>query len=156
MAAAPPLRTFASKVLITRRHHMKRIIRATRLVVAAPIVAVALLAACGDDPDEATGAAAPQRVDAPARLEARAEQYARSAHLQGQAKTHGAPAHDAAGTNPSDARNWPLAESLERSAHLEGQASTHSKTGSSDDVPAAADEPPDGEFVPGSRHMPTR
>jgi hypothetical protein len=135
---------------------MKRIIRPTRLVVAAPVVAVALLAACGDDPGEATGAAAPERVDASARLEARAEQYERSAHLQGHAKTHGAPAHDAAGTNPIDARRWALAESLERSAHLEGQASTHSKTGSRGNMPAPADEPPDGEFVPGSRHMPTR
>jgi len=140
---------------------MKRIIRATKVLVASGVVAVALLAACGgDDPGKATSTAAPERVDAPAtaRLEAQAEQYERSAHLEGQATTYRAPAErqDGVWPNPSEAGNRAVAESLERSAKLEGQAKTHSKTDSSDDAPAPADETSDGEFVPGSRHMPMR
>jgi hypothetical protein len=139
---------------------MKQIIRATRVWMASGVVAVALLAACGDDPGKATSAAAPEGVDAPARarLEAQAEQYERSAHLQGQARTYGARAErqHAARPNPIEAGNRAVAESLERSAKLEGQARTHSKAGSTDEAPAPADETSDDDFVPGSRHMPMR
>jgi hypothetical protein len=138
---------------------MKRIIRATKASVASGVVAVALLAACGgDDPGKATSTAAPEQVDAPAtaRLEAQAEQYERSAHLEGQARTYGTLAERQDPGTPilNEAGNRAVAESLERSAKLEGQAKTHSKADSSDDAPAPADETSDDEFVPGSRHMP--
>jgi hypothetical protein len=140
---------------------MKRIISTTKVLVATAVVAVALLASCGgDDSGEATSASAAERVDAPAgaRLEAQAEQYERSAHLQGQARTYGARAErqHAARPNPIEAGNRAVAESLERSAKLEGQARTHSKAGSTDEAPAPADETSDDDFVPGSRHMPMR
>jgi hypothetical protein len=138
---------------------MKQIIRATRVWMASGVVAVALLAACGDDPGKATSAAAPEGVDAPARarLEAQAEQYERSAHLQGQARMYGAPSErqDAGTPNQVEARNRARAEQFERSAKLESQARTHGKAASSDDAPARVDETSD-EFVPGSRHMPMR
>jgi hypothetical protein len=162
---------------------MKRIISTTKVSVATAVVAVALLASCGgDDSGEATSASAAERVDAPAgaRLEAQAEQYERSAHLQGQARTYGARAErqHAARPNPIEAGNRAVAESLERSAKLEGQARTqsaklegqartqsaklegqartHSKADSTDEAPAPADETSDDDFVPGSRHMPMR
>jgi hypothetical protein len=43
----------------------------------------------------------------------------------------------------------PQAEQWEREAHLEGNARTHSRA-------ATARDAYDGEFLPGSRHMPTR
>jgi hypothetical protein len=140
---------------------MKRIIRATTEFVAPGVLAVAVLAGCGSsDPGEATSPAAHERADAPAtaRLEAQAEQYERSAHLQGQARTYGAPVErpDAVRPDPIGARNPAAAEELERSAKLEGQARTHSNADSTDEAPAPADETSDDEFVPGSRHMPTR
>jgi len=140
---------------------VKRIIRATKVSVASGVVAVALVAACGgDDPGKATTSAARERVDAPAaaRLEAQAEQYERSARLQGQARTYGAPAERQVPVppNPIEAGNPAVAEQLERSAKLEGQARTHSKADWSDDAPAPADETSDDELVPGSRHMPMR
>lgn len=139
---------------------MKRIISTTKVLVATAVVAVALLANCGgDDSGEARSTSAAERVDAPAgaRLEAQAEQYERSAHLQGQARTYGARAErqHAARPNPI-AGNRAVAESLERSAKLEGQARTHSKADSTDEAPAPADETSDDDFVPGSRHMPMR
>jgi hypothetical protein len=139
---------------------MKRIIRRTRVLVASGVAAVALLAACGDDPGEATSTAAPERVDAPAtaRLAAQAEQQELSAHLQGQARTYGGAAErrDAVSPDPIEAGNRAVAEQLERSAKLEGQAGTYSKADSAGDAPAPADETSDDEFVPGSRHMPVR
>ncbi len=139
---------------------MKRIIRTTKVLVASGVVAVALLAACdGGDPGEATRTVAPERVDAPAaRLAAQAERYERSAHLQGQARTYGAPAgrQNAVRPDPIEAGNRAVAEQLERSAMLEGQARTYSNAHSSDDAPAPADEFSGDEFVPGSRHMPKR
>ena len=139
---------------------MKRIIRPTRVLVASGVAAVALLAACGDDPGEATSTAAPERVDAPAtaRLAAQAEQQELSAHLQGQARTYGGAAErrDAVSPDPIEAGNRAVAEQLERSAKLEGQAGTYSKADSAGDAPAPADETSDDEFVPGSRHMPVR
>ena len=139
---------------------MKRIIRKTRVLVASGVVAVALLAACdGGDPGEATRTVAPERVDAPAAtaLAAQAERYERSAHLQGQARTYGAPAgsQDAVRPDPIEAGNQSVAEQLERSAKLEGQARTYSNADSSD-APAAADESSGDGFVPRSRHMPMR
>jgi hypothetical protein len=135
---------------------MTRILRPRRLFVAPAVVAVALLAACGaDDPGDATSAAAPG--PAPARLEAQAERYERSAHLQWQARTYGAAAERrGARPSPNEAGNQAPAERLERSAKLEGQARTHSEAAPRDDAPTPADETPDAEFVPGSRHMPTR
>ena len=139
---------------------MKRIIRRTRVLVASGVAAVALLAACGDDPGEATSTAAPERVDAPAtaRLAAQAEQQELSAHLQGQARTYGGAAErrDAVSPDPIEAGNRAVAEQLERSAKLEGRAGTYSKADSAGDAPAPADETSDDEFVPGSRHMPVR
>lgn len=138
---------------------MKRIIRAAKASVAPAVVAVALLAACGgDDPGQATSQAARRQVDSLAPSEAQAEKVERLAHLQGQARTYGAPTQrrDIGHTDPDAARNWALAESLERSAKLEGQARTHSKPNSADDASAPADEMSDDEFVPGSRHMPVR
>jgi hypothetical protein len=140
---------------------MKRIIRTAKVFVASGVVAVALLAACGgDDPGKAPSSAASEQVDAPARarLKAQAEQYERSAHLQGQARTYGASAErqDPVRPNPIEAGNQAMAERLERSAKLEGQAKTHSKADSRNVAPAPADETSDDEFVPGSRHMPMR
>ena len=117
-----------------------------------------LLAACGG-PGKATSTAAPEHVDAPApRLEVQAEQYERSAHLQGQARTYGAPSErqDPVTPNTREAGYRALAESLERSAKLEGQAKTHGKADSTDDAPAPVDETYGDQFVPGSRHMPMR
>ena len=139
---------------------MKRTIRPTRVLVASGVAAVALLAACGGDPGEATSTAAPERVDAPAtaRLAAQAEQQELSAHLRGQARTYGAPAErrDAVGPSAIEAGNRTVAEQLERSAKLDGQAGTYSKADSAGGAPAPADETSDDEFVPGSRHMPVR
>jgi hypothetical protein len=140
---------------------MKRIIRTTRVLVVSGVVAVALLAACdGGDPGEATRTVAPERVDAPAagRLTAQAERYERSAHLQGQARTYGAPAgrQDRVRPDPIEAGNRSVAEQLERSAKLEGQARTYSNADSSDAAPAPPDESSGDGFVPGSRHMPMR
>jgi hypothetical protein len=91
---------------------MKRIISTTKVLVATAVVAVALLANCGgDDSGEARSTSAAERVDAPAgaRLEAQAEQYERSAHLQGQARTYGARAErqHAARPNPIEAGTGP-------------------------------------------------
>jgi hypothetical protein len=48
---------------------------------------------------------------------------------------------------------YPEAENYEREAHLEGNARTHSRAAATSGDPAAgADE----EFLPGSRHVPTR
>jgi hypothetical protein len=137
---------------------MKRILRATTVLAASGVVAVALLAACGgDDPGKATSSAGPERVDARARArpEAQAERYERSAHLEGQARTYGAPAERQTPGRPNaiEAGNRAVAEQLERSAHLEGQTRAHSKADWSDDAPATADETSDEEFVPGSRHL---
>jgi hypothetical protein len=138
---------------------MKRIIRTTGVLVASGVVAVALLAACGGgDPGEAR-TVAPESGDAPAaRLAAQAERYERSAHLQGQAGTYGAPAgrQDAGRPGPLEAGNRVVAEQLERSAKFEGQARTYSNAHSSDNAPAPADDTSGDGFVPGSRHMPTR
>ena len=76
-------------------------IRPISVLVASGVAALALLAACGGDPGKATSTAAPEQVDAPApaRLNAQAEHYERSAHLQGQARTYGAP-HGRADSSP--------------------------------------------------------
>jgi hypothetical protein len=139
---------------------MKRIIRTTRVLVASGVVAVALLAACGGgDPGE-TRTVAPESGDASAaaRLAAQAQRYERSAHLQGEARTYGAPAgrQDAGRPDPIEAGNRAVAEQLERSAKLEGQARTYSNAHSSDNAPAPADDTSGAGFVPGSRHMPMR
>lgn len=137
---------------------MKQIIRTTRVVAVSAVVAVALLAACGGG-DYGEGTVA-ERVDAStkARLVAQAERYEWSAHLEGQARTYGAPTErqDPVGPNPDDAGNRAAAERLENEAKLEGLAKTHSRADPSDDAPAPPDETSNDEFVPGSGHMPTR
>jgi hypothetical protein len=92
-------------------------------------------------------------TDIPAtRLTPQAEQYERQAHLDGQAKTYG---RDSGATNPSETANRAArkaeAEQYERQAHLDGQAKTY---GHDSGLPDG--HPYDDEFVPGSRHMPTR
>jgi hypothetical protein len=134
---------------------MKQIIRTMRVVAAPTVVAVALLAAaCGaGDSGEA------ERVDASTRalLVAQAERYEWSAHLEGQAKTYGAPTErqDSVEPDRDDAGNRAAAERLEREAKLEGLAETHGRSDPSDDAPPP-DETSNDEFVPGSGHMPTR
>jgi hypothetical protein len=156
MAAGPLLHTFVSKAIDRQEaRNMKQIIRTMRVTAAPAIVAVALLAACGSgDSGEA------ERVDASTRprLEAQAERYEWSAHLEGQAKTYGAPTErqHSVGPNPDDAGNRAAAERLEREAKLEGLAETHGRSDPSDDAPAPPDETSNDEFVPGSGHMPTR
>lgn len=60
-------------------------------------------------------------LDIPAtRLDARAEQYERDAHLEGQAKTHGDDSVEIGAW-----RRAAQAEQYERKAHLERQAKTH-------------------------------
>jgi hypothetical protein len=82
------------------------------------------------------------------RLDPRSEQYERQAHLDGQAKTY---EQDSGAITPSEAGNQSArnaqAEQYERQAHLDGQAKTYGQH------PAATPEP---EFLPGSRHVPTR
>jgi hypothetical protein len=48
----------------------------------------------------------------------------------------------------------PQAEAIERQAHLDGQATTYGSHPA--DTLAPATTAPEPEFVPGSRHMPTR
>jgi hypothetical protein len=52
----------------------------------------------------------------------------------------------------------PRAEQYEWQAHLEGQAKTHDHDRGSDNQVESnsADSDPDDEFLPGSRHVPTR
>jgi hypothetical protein len=70
---------------------MKRIVRATTVLVAPGVMAVALLAACGGSDAATSVTPTGEGVEAPAtaRLEAQAERYELSAHLQGQATTYG-------------------------------------------------------------------
>ena len=104
----------------------------------------------------------------------------RDAHLEGQARTYGrdnaAPAQSEAGNRTAQqaeatrhmeslesraeraatARTVAEAERIERQAHLEGQARTYGqrRTDTSETPATAAD--PEPEFLPGSRHVPTR
>jgi hypothetical protein len=52
----------------------------------------------------------------------------------------------------------PTAEQYEWQAHLDGQARTHGRDGGSDSQAESdsTDSAPDDEFLPGSRHVPTR
>ena len=84
-----------------------------------------------------------------ARWQAQADAYLaeQQAHLEGQAKTHGA----TASTNPIDVGDQAArAERFDRKAHLEGQSRIYGNA-DPDDEPSSHDE-----FVPGSRHMPMR
>jgi hypothetical protein len=128
---------------------MKRIINPSRIATA--VVAVALLAACGSEPtSEATDRSGLDGRSAAAwSAQQWAEQHERSAHLEGLARTYGTSA---------GRRNWAErveAETIEREAKLAGQARTYGADRSTD-LPAPVDETSDGEFLPGSRHMPTR
>jgi hypothetical protein len=105
----------------------------------------------------------------PTRLDPRAEQYEREAHLGGQAKTYG---RDHGANNRADAaasarlqgqadqanraaaaRLAAQAEQYERQAHLDGQAKTYS---TADEFGSTGDQPSNDGFVPGSRRMPLR
>jgi hypothetical protein len=97
------------------------------------------------------------KVHIPAtRVDPQAEQYELDAHLEGQAKTHGGD------DMTDDAQPWRLAaqaEQYEREAHLEGQAKTYGGDRGSDiqaETNSTDSDPYDGEFLPGSRHVPTR
>jgi hypothetical protein len=91
------------------------------------------------------------KVDIPAtRLDSQAEQ---EAHLDGQAKTYGGD------DTTDDGQSARLAAQYEREAHLEGQAKTYGGDRGSDNqaVPNSTESDPyDDEFLPGSRHVPTR
>jgi hypothetical protein len=115
------------------------------------------------------------------RLAAQAEQHERDAHLEGQARTYGrdnaAPAQSEAGNRTAQqaeakryvewldsraeraatARTVAEAERIERQAHLEGQARTYGqRRADTSEKPATAADAPEPEFLPGSRHVPTR
>jgi hypothetical protein len=120
-------------------------------VIGAGIAVVALAAATltggNDDRDFPTP-----------RFNPRAEQYERQAHLDGLAKIYG---QDRGAVTPSETGNqsaWnPQAEQHERQAHLDGLAKTYGKHPADTPTPAEEADTPDGqEFVPGSRHMPSR
>jgi len=122
----------------------------TWAAIVAACIAVAALAV-------ATFTGGDDNVDIPAtRLDPRAEQYERDAHLEGQAKTHGGDA------TTDDGQSGPLAaqaEQYERDAHLEGQAKTHGSDRGSDNQAesnSTDSDPYDDEFLPGSRHVPAR
>jgi hypothetical protein len=99
---------------------MKRIIRTTRVLVGSAVMALAVLAACGGDPDKTTSPAAPERDAAVrARLEAQAEQHEWSAHLQGQARRYGAPAEaDSSDDAPTPAGEMSDEEFVPGSRHM--------------------------------------
>lgn len=133
-------------------------------VVAAGTAVVALAVA--------TFAGGDDNLDIPAtRLDPRAEQLERDAHLEGQARTYGrdsaARAQSEAGNRTAQqaesraeraatARTVAEAERIERQAHLEGQARTYGqRRADTSETPATAADP-EPEFLPGSRHVPTR
>jgi hypothetical protein len=93
-------------------------------------------------------------ADIPAtRLDSQAEQHERQAHLEGQAKTYGGD------DTTDDGQSARLAEQYEREAHLEGQAETYGGDRGSDkqaESNSTDSDPYDDEFLPGSRHVPTR
>jgi hypothetical protein len=120
----------------------------------------------------ATFAGGDDNLDIPAtRLDPRAEQLERDAHLEGQARTYGrdsaARAQSEAGNRTAQqaesraeraatARSVAEAERIERQAHLEGQARTYGqRRADTSETPATAADP-EPEFLPGSRHVPTR
>jgi hypothetical protein len=131
---------------------MKRIINPPRIATA--VVAVALLAACGSEPtSEATDRSGLDGGSAAAwSVQQWAEQHERSAHLEGLARTYGTSAER---RKSAERDSVEAAETIEREAKLAGQARTYGADQSTDQ-PAPVDETSDGEFVPGSRHMPTR
>ena len=91
------------------------------------------------------------------RLDPQAEQYERQAHLDGQARTYG---HDNGAITPSQAgdrssRNA-QAEQYERQAHLDGQARTYGQHPAATSAPTDEADTPEPQFLPGSRHVPTR
>jgi prolyl-tRNA synthetase len=144
--------------------------RALRWTAPVALVGALGLAACGDNDDsEATRIAAPSGVNAwlsEQAIEREAQLDNRAAELAQQERAYQA----------ASARLTAQAEQVERSAHLEGQAKTYSGTG----VPTAFEagnraaqmaqaeayveqqqdraesSSYDGEFLPGSRHVPTR
>jgi hypothetical protein len=107
-------------------------IRARAWAASVAMVAAVGLAACSGDDDGLTTEAAPAQPATSARLRGHAEQIERSAHLEGQARTHGGaavPANpDANQQSASASVGRHLAEQIERQASLDGQAKTFSDT----------------------------
>ena len=140
----------------------RRAVLAWCAIVAACLAVAALAIATlggGDETDNAP----------PTRLDPRAEQYDREAHLDGQAKTYG---REHGANNRADAaasarlqgqadranraaaaRLAAQADQYERQAHLEGQAKTYS---TADEFGSTGDQPSNDGFVPDSRRMPLR
>jgi hypothetical protein len=91
------------------------------------------------------------------RFDPQAEQYERQAHLDGLAHTY---EQDHGAVTPSETGNqsaWnPQAERHERQAHLDGLAKTYGQHPAETPTPTDEADTPGREFVPGSRHMPTR
>jgi hypothetical protein len=135
---------------------------ATAVAAGTAVVALAVATFAGGD----------DNLDIPAtRLDPRAEQLERDAHLEGQARTYGrdsaARAQSEAGNRTAQqaesraeraatARTVAEAERIESQAHLEGQARTYGqRRADTSETPATAADP-EPEFLPGSRHVPTR
>ena len=106
--------------------------------VSVAVLGVMTLRGSGDDGDTPT-----------ARFDPKAEVYERQAHTKGQATTYGR-AGAATAQSHTNYRAALEAERAERQAHLDGLARTYGQR------PAPAAEAHDPEFVPGTRHMPTR
>jgi hypothetical protein len=91
------------------------------------------------------------------RFDPQAEQYERQAHLDGQARTYG---QDRGASTPSEAGNQSArnaqAEQYEHQAHLDGQARTYGQHPAATSAPTDEADTPEPEFLPGSRHVPTR
>ncbi|HKY65139.1 MAG TPA: hypothetical protein VJM49_02170 [Acidimicrobiales bacterium] len=138
--------------------HLRK--RALRWAAPLTLVAVAGLAACGDDGDGATtrtAGAASATMGSDVHLENLASDIAaRSSsvvgsdvHLQNLADEIGARSEaEPSGTVAAAAAQ---AAASEQDAHMAGNAATYGADG-----PSAPSEPSDDEFVPGTRHMPVR
>jgi len=113
--------------------------------VSVAVLGVMTLRGSGDDGDTRT-----------TRFDPKAEVYEREAHLKGQATTYNRAGEPAAPRRP-DHRAAQRAEQAERRAHLAGLAKTYGlHAAETPDPPAPAADAPEPEFIPGSRHMPTR
>lgn len=102
-------------------------IRAAVIAACVAMVAVALIAVIGGDDDSDVPTT---RLDPQAEQDAgqRAEEQERQAHLEGQAKTHGAGTGAVTpGVAASQDARWAQAERYERQAHLDGQAFTYGR-----------------------------
>src|SRR5262245_31275039 len=95
--------------------------------------------------------------DTPAtRLDPQAEQLERQAHLDGQANTHGRGPSAVTDEAATQYRRLLEAERYEREAHLAGQAALHGPRPVDGPAPTDHGDTPEPEYLPGSRHVPTR